>query len=326
MTHATSSDSGAAAIPGIPPEWSWVEFWSELDPRLRGWGYQRGTRKLHRQVLRGFRSFCRCRPAQVTRDLVQQYLYHLGRRGLSASWIASNVTVLRTAFDRFASRRLLDRIRSPRRGDRLPEILSPADVARVIDAADTLRDRLLLSLLYGCGLKASEACRLRWKDVDPGTRTLTVQGAWLDAPRRVLLPEDLLPLLREFRRTCPLDAPVFRGRAAGAPLSTRMAEVIVHRCGRAAAIGLPVTSMTLRHAYAVHALASGLNLRELQEILGHRRLETTQRYLRCLLPPGAVSPIDLMDEAPAPSSHPTPAAPVYHHRAYRGAPFTPDTG
>jgi len=121
---------------------------------------------------------------------------------------------------------------------------------------------------------------------------------------------------------CPAADYVFQGRYAGAHLSTRMVELIVRKARNAAGLLKPVTGMGLRHAYAVHCLENGATIRELQEALGHASVDTTLRYQRCILPEGAISPLDRLPhrdganrcpastEALPPGGIPAPPAPA----------------
>ena len=156
-----------------------------------------------------------------------------------------------------------------------------------------------------------EACRVRWRDIDLETGSLAVTIEASGRTRSLQLPQGLLPLLREGVKSCPSGAFVFLGRREGEHLSTRMAEYIVHRAAETAQIGLPVTSMSLRHTFAAHALEAGANIRQVQEALGHQRLETTMKYLRLTLPKDAVSPLDLLygDNSP-PQPPPIPGSPI----------------
>jgi hypothetical protein len=105
--------------------------------------------------------------------------------------------------------------------------------------------------------------------------------------RRVRLPQELLPLSREGARRCAPDAFVFAGNRAGEHLTTRMAERIVRRTARGVGLASGVSSLTLRHTYAVDCLEAGATVREVQAALGHAHVETTLRYERCRLPPEA---------------------------------------
>ncbi len=177
-------------------------------------------------------------------------------------------------------------LRAPRRGRRLPHSLSPAQVRALLQApkvstALELRDRALLELLYGSGMRVREALSLRVADVGSG-RALRVVGKG-NRERVVLLPR---------AARAALDAYVQRGRARlaapgvkalfvnhrGRPLSPRGAQMVVRRHARTVLGSIRATPHTLRHTFATHLLDGGADLRSVQELLGHRSLQTTQIY------------------------------------------------
>lgn len=295
----------------IPRNWEWAEFWAQVQDHLRQSGYRKGSRRLYRNVLRGFRAHCGCRPSEVTRGHIRDYLRHLGTRQLSSSWIGMNLSVLRLVFDRIYEQQLTGHLPGPRRPKRLPEILSPGTIAMLLDHAESRRDRLLVGLLYGCGLKVGEVCRLQWEDVDLDDLNIQVRNPTTGIVRALRLPRELVPILHKTARSRRAGSYVFRGQKPGSHLSIRMAEHAVSSLARRAIPGTHVTSFSLRHAYAVHSLEAGMNVRELQQALGHTHLNTTVRYLRLLLPEGIISPLDrsefsvtCTEQRPGPMSNP----------------------
>ena len=152
----------------------------------------------------------------------------------------------------------------------------------------------MLGLLYGSGLKVGEACALRWKDIDPERGILTAGDSARQQRREIPVPAALRPVLRLGVSQCGSESPVFPGRTTGSALSTRMAEWIVQRAVTAAGIGRIVTGMTLRHSYARHCLEQGMTLPQLQELLGHARIETTMLYGQLVPNWNVVSPLDTL--------------------------------
>lgn len=339
----------------LPPS-TWPQFWAWANRRLRADGYRHGSRRLYRQVLRAFHTFCQRQreafttefpfaypldapnaptPREITANDIRAYLDHLGDRRLSASWIGMNTSILRALFDRLGGQDLTANLRGPRRGNHLPRWLSRDEVHTLLSHAPTTRDRLLLSLLYGCGLKVGEAVRLQWKHLSDDAHTLTLPARPFRCvpgrprptahPRTVPVPERLEALLREERSWRTEDACLFPGRRQGMHLSVRAANRIVHQCVRRAGLAPNTCAMHLRHAFAIHALEDGMNPRGLQKILGHRSIETTLIYQRCLLPDDAPSPLDQIPAdaldaqptklpAPEPTQNsPEPEAPPHSH-------------
>ncbi len=220
----------------------------------------------------------------------RRYLVRLGNSRARAT-VARRLSALRHLF-RFLVRtgrvqaNPFRGLRPPRRGRRLPGALSPQQVKALVTAPDSttplgLRDRALLELLYGSGLRISEALSLRARDAGPG-RELRVVGKG-DRERVVLLTRGARKVLDAYlQRGRPLlaapgtDALFVNHR--GLPLTSRGAQLVVRRYVREALGGVRATPHTLRHTFATHLLDGGADLRSVQELLGHRSLQTTQVY------------------------------------------------
>jgi site-specific recombinase XerD len=265
----------------------WARLREIVDIHLRIRGYRAGSRLVYKQVLLDLERKLPCQPGQLTTEILRRHLGSLARGGATPYWMASTISVIRSVFDRLGNRGIALGIRTPRRPQRLPEILSRRDVKGIFQALPTYRDRLMVGLMYGCGLRVQEIRALRWKHVDVSQRTIAVPGP---RSRSIKLPKLLEPLLAQGATVCPPAEHVLPGNTAGRPLSGRMMALIVRRAAEVAGIEIPVTCLMLRHAYAAHALEQGVNIRQLQADLGHRQIETTMRYERPLrLEAGAAS-------------------------------------
>jgi integrase len=225
-----------------------------------------------------------------------------------------HLSVLRTVFDKLCGGDHLSGVVAPRARKLLPDVPAPGEARRVLAAGRTLRDQLLLGLLYGCGLKPGEVCGLRWRNIELDEGALSVRSAVTESDRRVPLPSDLLPVLREGVRRCRPEDFIFPGRAKGAHLGVRMLEVIVRRAARDAGLERRVTPMTLRHAFAVHALEAGESPRRVQAWLGHADLRGVLRYRKCTPPADAVSPLDRLygTKQPVVSDPPRTSGNLFH--------------
>jgi integrase/recombinase XerC len=225
--------------------------------------------------------------ASADTRVVRAFAARLHRRGLAKASIARKLAAVRSCFRFLARRGVLDTnparpVRSPRLGRRLPSFLPVDETAALLAGppAPSLggaRDRALLELLYASGLRVAEACGLDLDDLDEPRRTVRVLGKG-DKERVVPVGEAALEALavyleRRGRRRGPLFL-----NARGGRLTPRSAHRIVRARAREAGIGQRVTPHTLRHSFATHMLGAGADLRLIQELLGHRRLSTTQRY------------------------------------------------
>jgi integrase/recombinase XerD len=159
-------------------------------------------------------------------------------------------------------------------------ILPEGDVQRLLALETQPRNRALLLLLYAAGVRVSEACALRWRDVqvrgEGGQITVVGKGGRL---RAVVLPPAVWAALAAIRGAAGDDAPVFRSRQGGRALSPMQARRIVLAAARRAGIAAPVSPHWLRHAHASHALDRGAPIHLVQATLGHASVATTGRYL-----------------------------------------------
>jgi site-specific recombinase XerD len=157
---------------------------------------------------------------------------------------------------------------------KLPHFISVDEALSLLRSLKPGRDKTLILLLYGGGLRVSEACGLKWKDLVEDSRSMRIVGK--GGHMRLVA----LPLLAwNAVVATAADGPFVIGGSGGAsPLSTRQAYEIVRQSGRGAGLLRPLHPHALRHSYATHLLTSGADLRILQELLGHRSLAATQKY------------------------------------------------
>ena len=182
---------------------------------------------------------------------------------------------------------------------KIPLVMSQDEVKRLLAVAASPKVRAMLSLAYGCGLRTGEVVRLRVGDIDSAQNIIRVVQSKGRKDRNVMLPADILGLLRQWWRERPTrhdtDAPaaerwLFPGCKPGRPLTTRQLIRLFHATAAAAAITKPVTPHSLRHSFATHLLERGVDIRVIQALLGHDKLETTALYTRVAT--GMISAVD----------------------------------
>lgn len=166
-----------------------------------------------------------------------------------------------------------------RRPRRLPTVLSPAEVSRLLAAAPAGRDRTVLQLSYGCGLRVSEVVHLRVADLDGTRQVLQVRQSKGRKDRLLPLSPQLLEHLRAYWRTVQPRDYLFPGQTAAGRLHVASLERLCHRAAARAELGKRVTMHTLRHSYATHLLEAGGDILTVQRLLGHGDLKTTAGYL-----------------------------------------------
>ena len=183
---------------------------------------------------------------------------------------------------------LVAEIFSLREPVKVPLVLSKKEIKRILVMAPSLKARVMLSLAYGCGMRAGEVVRLKVGDIDSAQEIIRIVQAKGRKDRNVMLPADILGLLREWWIERPTgqdkDVPtpdriLFPGYR-GKHLSTRQISRLFKETARDVGITKPVTLHTLRHSFATHLLERGTDIRVIQVLLGHSKLTTTARYAR----------------------------------------------
>ena len=159
-------------------------------------------------------------------------------------------------------------------------MLSQEEVARLLEAAPGLKYKAALSVAYGAGLRVSEVANLKVSDIDSRRMTLRVEQGKGQRDRYVMLSPQLLELLREWWRAARPQAWLFPGRNPVNPMSARQLVRAVHAAAQAAGIAKRVSPHTLRHSFATHLLEQNVDIRVIQVLLGHAKLETTALYTR----------------------------------------------
>jgi len=177
----------------------------------------------------------------------------------------------------------------PKVPQRLPEILSREEIARLFEAAACLRDRVALMTAYAAGLRVAELCRLRVTDIDSARQTLRVEQGKGGRDRYTLLPPPLLDALRQYWRACRPRTWLFPQRRGDRPVQPNQAQKWFYAAKRRAGIVKRTGIHGLRHAFATHLVEAGVPVPTVQALLGHHSLGTTQRYLH-LARPAAITP------------------------------------
>jgi tyrosine recombinase XerC len=242
------------------------------------------TVKSYRADLEDFRRWTgSSTPGEVTARDVRAYLAVLHTRGLDPVSVARKLAAIRSWF-RFLRRRGVveanpaQQIRGPRLPRKLVSFLPIDETVALMDAPDpeaTTRDRAIIELLYASGLRVSELVGLDVRDVDLAEMTVRVLGK--GSKERIVPFGDAAAQALRGHLGARASGAVFLNRRGGR-LTVRSVHTIVRRRARAARITRRVTPHTLRHTFATHLLDSGADLRMIQELLGHSRLSTTQRY------------------------------------------------
>lgn len=224
-------------------------------------------------------------PHTATSEELRLYQLHLVNSGISSGSINARLTGLRFFFEvTLDDAKVLKRITRVNQPRTLPEILSVEEVTRLIECAGGPKYQAALSLSYGAGLRRNEVVHLKISDIDSERMIIRVDQGKGSADRDAMLSPSLLNVLRQWYRfgrahnKLLADGWLFPGQNPVNPLSGRQLNRAFHRAREDAQINKRVTLHSLRHAFATHLLESGVDIRVIQVLLGHKKLTTTARY------------------------------------------------
>lgn len=220
-------------------------------------------------------------PDALTMREVQRFLIHLSEDcGLGSGSCNSYAHGLRFFYSvtlgRDGVRFHVPRAREPQRQ---PEILSRDEVRAVLGAAESVRDRALLCVSYGAGLRTSEVVGLKLADIDRGRMCLRIRQGKRRKDRLALLSEAMLAELDAYWRACRPEDWLFPGRVPGRPATCKTAWRIFHAAKAKAGVTKRGGLHSLRHAFATHLLEAGTDIVVIQQLLGHTSIRSTLRYL-----------------------------------------------
>jgi integrase/recombinase XerD len=234
-----------------------------------------------------FATFLGCPPDLATAEDLRRFQVEQQDAGVPVPTINSIVSALRFFFthtiDRPDLARKLVRVAHPRT---LPVVLSRDEVARLLNATTCVKHQAALSVAYGAGLRVAEVAALKVTDIDSERMLIRVERGKGGRYRNAMLPGDLLILLRQWWKVgrqqgvMHRDGWLFPGQHLGKPISTRQLYRIVVEAAQAAQIPKRVGPHTLRHSFATHLLEDGVDIRVIQALLGHAKLENTAFYTR----------------------------------------------
>jgi integrase/recombinase XerD len=173
-----------------------------------------------------------------------------------------------------------DDIPTGRKVKKLPVVLSPEEVALFLNSVDNMKHRVILTVCYAVGLRISEAVHLKPTAIDSKRMVIRVEQGKGHKDRYVMLPPKLLAMLRDYWKLTHPGQWLFPGGKPDQPISPLTIDLTCRQVRQRCGIGKPVTPHSLRHAFAVHLLEAGTDLRTIQLLLGHRDLGTTAQYLR----------------------------------------------
>ena len=248
---------------------------------LRSKRYSDSTIKTYSEALKSFLLFYN---EKDTKEITEHDVVHYNNQfilenQLSSSYQNQIVNAIKLFFGIVNNSKMkIELIHRPKREKLLPNVLSKEEVKMILEAHGNIKHRVMLSLIYSCGLRCGELLSLKPNDIDSKRGVVIIRQAKGRKDRIAPLSLRALDLLREYYKSCKPKVYLFEGHESGEQYDARSLQQVLKQALVKAKISKPVTLHWLRHSYATHLLESGTDLRYIQEILGHRSSKTTEIY------------------------------------------------
>ena len=286
--------------------------WSDKlreDMQIRN--YSVASIELYTKLIRRFFEWLCKLPSQATRDDVRAFLLHkINEEGVAAGTYGQYRTALKFFFEITMGKPcVVERILTPKRAHTLPDVMSLDEVLRLLEGVKSYKNRVTLTLMYGAGLRISEACALCVGDIDSKRMVIHVRKGKGRKDRYVMLPKMVLVLLRTYWRMAKPKDYLFPGRKKGRHITPHNVRKQFHNGRRAAGISECFHPHSLRHSFATHLVDAGVDLEVVQALLGHSCISTTSIYARTSTKRirEVISPLDVTpDDDPSDDGSPAP--------------------
>ncbi len=251
-----------------------------LEREMKIRGFSRQTIQSYLLYNRLFLEFIKKNPTAVTNNDVRQYLESIKDRGCASSTLNVALNALKFYYREILKRKFFFDIKSSKKSNYLPTILSKEEIARMLSVTKNAKHHFLISLMYSAGLRVSETIKIKMCDFDLDRQMITVRQGKGAKDRCTLLAKKLIPVLeKQIKLKKPTDY-LFTGSQGKGHLTSESAEKIIKKAVALAGISKKISCHSLRHSFATHLLEDGTDIRYIQSLLGHAKLETTQIYTK----------------------------------------------
>lgn len=242
--------------------------------------YSKNTQKTYIQAISQFLEyFSKTDPSKINNEDIFRYIEHkIKDNKISFSTQKGIVGAIKLFYKYVYNRNIkIDYIYPDRQELKLPKVLAIEDIKKILNSIHNLKHKTLISTIYSCGMRISEALNLKISDIDSKRMMVRIENSKGNRDREVMLSQNLLMLLREYYKVYKPKKYIFEGQKGG-KYTARSAENILKKALKDSKINKNASLHTLRHSYATHLIEQGTDIRIVQELLGHKNIKTTQIY------------------------------------------------
>lgn len=242
-------------------------------------GFSQKTIKSYLYYNTVFLNFVKKSPREVTSFDVKRYLEYLADKSSSSSTLNLVYNALKMYYGEIYKRRFFVNIPRAKKAKTLPVVLSKEEIRTILDKINNAKHKLFLGLIYASGLRISEAINLKIRDLDFDSEFVYVRAGKGQKDRITILPKILISVLKKYTAGKSWNQYLFESERGG-KLTERSMQKVFFNALKQSGVKKQATCHSLRHSFATHLLEAGTDIRYIQELLGHRRLETTQIYTK----------------------------------------------
>jgi len=258
-------------------------------------GYSPQTIKMYTMYCRDFVNFAKKPIENAKRENVVAFL---ANRKTQKNW--SNATLalvhasLKFLFHTVLKKKIMDEIKAPKKEKKIPEVLTKDEVKAIIKSTKRGRNRLLVEFMYSSGVRVGEVVKMRVVSLNLKEKIAVVRGGKGNKDRPIILSKNWVKSIKKYLEKKKIKTDVVFSKKNGKTISVDTIQRIIKNAAKKAQIQKHVTPHTLRHSFATHLLDAGVNIRKIQELLGHESLNTTQLYTHTSIEQlkKVVSPLD----------------------------------
>lgn len=256
------------------------EVLEKVERELKVQGKSPHTIKAYLSHLDGLFEFTQKHPSRILLEDIKRFLEHLS---IEKNYSASSRILVKSAI-RFYYEEMLDKysfkkVKVKNRERKFPVVLTKEEIVRMIGAATSPRDRLIVEFMYTCGLRVSEAAKMKLEDLDLQDLTGTIRSGKGNKDRNIFLSPKLINTIQAYLKTKETPSPYVFSKSNGGPYSIRSFQLIIKELAKNAGITKNVHSHSFRHAFGTHSIQDGEDIVNLQEMMGHSSLDTTRLYI-----------------------------------------------